>query len=273
VVGPARRTSSILAVTVVAGFASSIFLPLTGLLLAQLGWRHTLLVLAGVLATIAVPAHLLAVPGRRSRSRRPTSSGPAAATALRDAGFWLLTSSFAVHAAATSAMGVLLVGYLVHAGHSTTVAATLAGLLGVLSVTGRLATTGFARRYSMARVTAAMFALQGAGAAALPLAGPRLAGAAACVTAFGLGFGIATIAKPAILADRYGTSGFATIAAAMSVPVIAAKAAAPLVAASLAPTVFTTSVSLLCLLSAVLLALSARPRGSHSALVRPNRTD
>jgi MFS family permease len=45
---PARRSAAILAITVVASFASTIFLPLTGLLVADHGWRTALLVLAAI---------------------------------------------------------------------------------------------------------------------------------------------------------------------------------------------------------------------------------
>ena len=58
--------------------------------------------------------------------------------ALHDRRFWCLAVAFVAHGAAMSAMTVHLVGFLVHRGHPATFAATVAGLLGVLSVTGRL---------------------------------------------------------------------------------------------------------------------------------------
>lgn len=258
-VEPARRDNALLAVTIVAGFASSIFFPLTGLLLEQYGWRTTLLILAGMLAVITVPGHLLVVPSRtRHHHTATTRTGMPVREALRDKSFWLLAMAFVVHGAALSAMGVLLIVYLQHAGHTTAVAATLAGLLGILSVTGRLVTTGLAKRHSMLTVTAVVFAVQALGAAALPFLGGTLAGAAACVIAFGLGFGVATIARPAILASRYGTARYATIAAAMTVPITLAKAAAPLGAALLLPSLFIAAVAVACLVAAVLLAVAAR---------------
>lgn len=78
------------------------------------------------------------------------------------------------------------------------------------------------------------------------------------MVAFGLGFGVATIARPAILATRYGTARYATIAATMTVPVTLAKAAAPLGAALLIPNMFMLSVATACLLAAVLLTTAAR---------------
>jgi predicted MFS family arabinose efflux permease len=254
---PSRRDTSLLAVTIVAGFASSIFFPLTGWLNAAYGWRTTLLILAGLLAITAIPGHLISVPGRHVH-RHHDHVGTPVAYALRDKGFWYLTAAFVAHTAAVSAVGVLLVSFLRQAGHPATIAATLAGLLGVLSVTGRLATTGLARRHGMPAVTAAVFAVQALGVAALPHLGRSIAGAAACVIAFGLGFGVATIARPAIVAARYGTTRYATIAAAMTLPVTIAKATAPLGAALLAPGMFMTIAAVACVGAAALLIAATR---------------
>jgi predicted MFS family arabinose efflux permease len=253
-----RRDRALLAVTIVAGFASSIFFPLTGWLLAHHTWRTTLVFLAALLAAVTIPGHLTAVPGRRDHQAGAHSrNGVSVRDALRTTGFWLLAAAFVAQGAATSAVSVLLVAYLRHAGQPATAAATISGLLGVLSVTGRLATTGLARRHGMATVTAAVFTIQAAGAAALPYVAGSLAWAAVCITAFGLGFGVATIARPAILAHRYGTHRYATIAAAMNLPIILAKAAAPLGAAALGVNHFLPWTAAACLLAAGLLWTAA----------------
>ncbi len=255
---PQRRDNALLAVTIVAGFASSIFFPLTGLLLEHHGWRTTLIILAILLAAVTTPAHLLTVPGRRQHLTRKTAAGSSVREALRDKAFWLLAGAFVIHGAAISAVGILLVTYLLHAGHAATTAATLSGLLGLLSVTGRLATTGLSKRFGMTTVTAAVFAVQAVGAAALPFLGGAIAGAAACIVAFGLGFGVATIARPAILATRYGTSRYATIAGIMTLPITLAKAGAPLAAAAVAPNAFLFAAAVACGTSALLLLRISR---------------
>ena len=257
---PERRASAMLAVTIVGGFASSIFFPLTGRLNETHGWRTTLVILAILLAATAVPAHLIAVPtGRRAAAVHRGEGG--VRHALADSGFRLLAAAFVLHSAAVAAVGVLLVTYLGEAGHPATLAATLAGLLGVLSVTGRLATTALARRFGMPLITAAVFAVQAVGIAGLPFLSGSVAGAAACVTAFGLGFGVATIARPAILADRYGTGRFATIAGLIAFPMTIAKALSPLGAALLAPDVFMWTAGAACLAAAALLAAIGAPSG------------
>jgi MFS family permease len=103
--------------------------------------------------------------------------------------------------------------------------------IGVLSVTGRLVTTGLRRRYWMTTSVAAIFAVQAAAAAALPVLGGNTVAAIIAVTGFGLGFGVATIAEPALLTDRYDTRRYAAIACLIVVPSTAPLAAAPLAAA------------------------------------------
>jgi predicted MFS family arabinose efflux permease len=276
---PVRRSTGLLAVTVVAGFASSIFLPLAGILNAHLGWRHAVAVLAAILAAATIAPHLLVLPGGAAPVRAGSldRSGPGAAAlravvvraALRDKGFWLLAIAFVAHGGALSIVAVHLVSYLTTLGHPPAFAAAVAGLLGVLSVTGRLVTTGLRRWYATTTVTAAVFALQAGAIAVLPLVGRDAAGAIVCVVLFGLGFGVATIARPALLAERYDTAGYATLAGALALPATVAKAGAPLAAAVISatgggyPAVMVT-VATACLVAAVALGL-VKPAGPRRA--------
>ncbi|MEV4278644.1 MFS transporter [Actinoplanes xinjiangensis] len=234
----ARRPRAILGMIVVAGFASTVFMPLTGWLTDRHGWRTTLLILAALYGCVAAPLHLLVV-------RRPSSAAGASGhetsayrrilirAAIRDSRFWWLAVAFVAHAAAMTTMTVHLVGYLVSRDHPATFAATTAGLLGVLSVTGRLLLTAVGRRLRLHRVVAVVFAVQAAGALSLPLLGGTRLGAVLAVTAFGLGFGISSLATPQLLADRYGTVAYGSIAGTLAACVTLAKAGAPLAAAAL----------------------------------------
>jgi hypothetical protein len=82
-------------------------------------------------------------------------------------------------------------------------------------------------------LVAAVYTVQAAAAVSLPIVAVSRAGAALAVVAFGLGFGVASLVKPTMLADRYGTTAFATIAGILATPITLAKAAAPLAAAGL----------------------------------------
>jgi MFS family permease len=272
---PHRLGNALLAVTVVAGFASSIFLPLTGALVHACGWRTGMLVLAVVHGGLTIPLHaaVLRRPaqpagGTSTPRRRGHDAARRAAVqrALHDRGFWLLTVAFLAQAAAVSALTVHLVAYLIQFGHPATFAAAIAGLLGVLSVTGRLAVTGLQRRTGLHTVVAAVFTIQAVAAASLPLVGRSTLGAVTAVIGFGLGFGVATIARPAMLAARYDTIGYATISGILTVPLTIAKAAAPLGAAALythtgSYTAVLAATSTACLIASV--AITASRHISH----------
>ncbi|WP_328992735.1 MFS transporter [Kribbella sp. NBC_01245] len=261
VTAPAARTRALLGITLVAGFASSIFIPLTGYLVDAYDWRRTLLILAATLGFLTIPLHATALRRTGPRHGVPQRSG-SPARALRDPGFWLLAAAFVLHSGAQAVIAVHLVLYLVNLGHSTATAASLAGVLGLLSVTGRIATTISLRWLPMATIMAGVLVLQGVSISMLPLVGRNLAGAIACLVLFGLGFGISSIATPAILLDRYGATGYATIAGTLATPVIISRASAPLGAAILAgsagyhPVIL--SVAAACLTAAALLTLGRR---------------
>jgi predicted MFS family arabinose efflux permease len=257
---PRRRSSALLSVTLVAGFANSIFVPLTGQLIHSLGWHHALLVLAAVV-TATVPLHGLALrgvgPAVASTARR---SSPA--RVLRDKGFWLIATAFVLHNAALAVIAVHLVVYLTKLGHAPTVAAGLTGLLGVLSVTGRIVTTVAKRWLPITMITAAVMVLQGVAIGALPFIGRTVAGAAISLVLFGLGFGVASVATPAILLERYGADGYATISGILATPATIGRATAPLGAAALVTSIGYQSLILTaattCLVSAAALATTWR---------------
>lgn len=234
---PERRTKALLGMIVVAGFASTIFMPLTGLLEDRYGWRTTLLALAALYATVAIPLHAIVIrrPSQGPAVKRSTQATRAAEVraAVRDARFWCLGIAFVAHGSAMSAMTVHLVGFLVTAGHPATFAATISGLLGVLSVTGRLLLTAARRRFRLHTVVAGIFAVQATAAISLPFVGDTRLGAVVAVTGFGIGFGVASLATPSLLAGRYGTTAYASIAGTLNTPVTLAKAGAPLAAAAL----------------------------------------
>ncbi|OJF10997.1 MFS transporter [Couchioplanes caeruleus subsp. caeruleus] len=260
-----RRSRALLTITVVAGFASSVFLPLTGWLTDAHGWRTALLILAAVQA-VTVPLHALLLR-RPSTPAAPHASARAAPQSIRaalaDRGFWLLAIGFTAHTTAVSAFTVHLVAALTSWGHRPAFAATIAGLLGVLSVAGRLITTGLQRRHRTTTVTATVFTLQAAAALLLPVVGAGIGGSIGAVVGFGLGFGVATIAKPLLLTERYDTRRYATLAGALVVPVTLAKAAAPLAAAYLHTatgsyaTVF-TAIAVCCAIAAAAIAAATR---------------
>lgn len=152
-------------------------------------------------------------------------------------------------------IAVHLVQYLITLGHPAVVAATLAGLLGLLSVTGRVVTTLSTRWLPMATIVGGILFGQGVAMSLLPVVGRHLWGAIACLVLFGLGFGVASIATPVILLQRYGGTGYGTIAGTLAAPILIAKATAPLGGALLAAAVGYRALVLLVALACVVAGL------------------
>jgi predicted MFS family arabinose efflux permease len=228
------RDRAVLALTVVAGFASTVYLPLAGWLVDARGWRDALVILAVILAALTIAPHALVLRrrpedlGLEPDGARPSErerSVPAGA-ALRDALFWWLTAAFFLGTLPVAAIGVHLVSYLVDLGHDPAFAATATGLLGAMSVTGRVIVTFLSRCLPQAWVTAFVFVLQAVALLLLPLWHDRL-GVLAFVALFGLGFGVVTITRASLVARHYGVGHYGTIGGVSAAFVIGARAAAP----------------------------------------------
>jgi sugar phosphate permease len=253
------RHQALAVLTVVAGFASVVFTPLAGWLVEAQGWRGALVTLAAILGTLTIPPHALALRRRPEdlglrpdgAAAHPLPQAPVATRgspiddtparsvstrkALRDPGFWWLTAALFLATLAVTVISVHLVAYLRERGYSAGLAATWAGLLGAGVVLGRVAVIGAGRRLPLPLVTAAMFALQAL--AVLVLMGwRRPAGVAAFVGLFGLGVGLVSFARAALVADFYGRASYATISGVLALLLTAARALAPVGASTLRTT-------------------------------------
>jgi cyanate permease len=226
-----ERASALLTLTVVAGFASTIFLPLTAALEAAGGWRSALRWLAVLLAVVTVLPHALVLrdhaPGTGARVGRPRDR--ASRALLADPTLRWTAVAFVAGTLSVVAVSAHLPALLVERGQGPAFAAAAAGSLGLLSVAGRVALTVSARRIAFPRVLAWLFLAQAAALAGLPLASGR-AGVVAFVLVYGAGFGAITIARPVILTELYGARGYAALAGVVALAITCARAAAPLAA-------------------------------------------
>ena len=238
------RSAALLTLTVVAGFASTIFLPLSQALVDAIGWRQALLVLAALLAACAVPQALLlrrspadlglGVDGDRPQELVvPEPGTPAEARgAWRGRPVRLLTAAAVLETLAGTVVAVHLVAYLRDSGAGAGLAAGAAGAIGVLSVAGRVAVTGLARRVGLARLAAVMVAGQALGVAAL-LALPQRVGVPVFVLLFGAGFGVMTIARPWLLGRYVPVQVFGSVSGRQSLATGAGRVVAPVAAGAL----------------------------------------
>ncbi|MBM7517542.1 MFS transporter [Nocardioides nitrophenolicus] len=249
-----RRDTAIVVVTMITGFATSFFYPLTGWLDGQIGWRPSLLVLGAALAVTAIPLHAFVVPSRAMHSALLADrSGVRLGEALRNSRFWLLLVAFVLQGGANAAFLLLMVTYFRDVGFSAGTAASLPLAVGILQLTSRLALAPLAARFGMTRVTAVSFAVQGVGMLVLPLVGTSIPLTLMCIAFFGLGYGISVVARPSIVADIFGVTTFASILSVMTVPMAVSRAGAPLVATWLQDWRFLVVMGLACVLSAAAL--------------------
>jgi MFS family permease len=228
---------AITTLTLFGGFASTVFWPLTQLLIAEMGWRDALFVLAALNLVVCAPIHWVVLPadGRPARvhAARPAGQG-AFRAALRMPVFYLLTIAFTGNALVFSATQVHLMSVLQVKNMSAASAALVGAMIGPMQVTGRVLELAFASR--LAASTVGMVAM-----AFLPLSlgllvlvtGVQWPLLAAFAIIYGSGNGVMTIVRGAIPAELFGREAYGAVNGAMAAPVIVAKAIGPLVAALL----------------------------------------
>jgi MFS family permease len=255
------RHAALLTLTVVAGFASTIFLPTSQLLIEEVGWRTALLVLAGLLAACAFPQALLlrrapadlglAPDGRPEPQGAPENGAPSGAVVLAAEGdvhrfrgpaaAWRhpavrwLTLAAALEMLAITAVAVHLVAFLLESGAPPGLAAAAAGALGALSVFGRVVLTTLGSRVGIGRLTAVMTAGQAVGVALL-FALPQPVGTVLFVLLFGAGFGVIHIARPALLGSYVPPEVFASVSGQQAMASQAGRVVAPVAAGTLVST-------------------------------------
>ena len=240
------RRSALTAITLVAGLASTIFLPLENHLIEAYGWRRALVILAVVLAAITIPLHALvlrpspvhplgAVRPARAKVASVTAAAPvivqasAVGSALSRAPFWFLAGAFVASSFVTSALALHQVALLVDEGHSAAFAASATGALGAMQLPGRLLFAPLERLLSRRAVTVIVFAALAAGVGLLTTATTR--GAIWCfVVLYGMGRGMSTLLRATLVADLFGATNYGTISGVLSAFTTVATAAGPLFA-------------------------------------------
>ena len=231
---PARhRDRALLAVTIVAGFASTIFMPIEAWLLVRFGWRQSLLVLAAVLAVITIPIHVLVLrrpphaaqprDGAITHDDRP---GVTLSVAARTAVFWVLAAAFFAGNFTTNSVTVHVIPYLSEHGYSPTVAAVTIGWMGAMQVPARIFFAPIAARFGHGGVTAAIFFMQAAAMVQLALVShvPTLV---PMIVMQGAANGMATLARATAIAAIFGPLHYGSIAGAIALGANGARAFAP----------------------------------------------
>ena len=242
---PDNFRRAIITLTFLGGLASTVFIPLSAWLIATLGWRHALWVLAALHLCLCAPLHawvLRHAPAAKAAnagthpSAHPVATDPVPRPALgqhlRSAPFVLVGAFIVLLMAATAALPAHLVSllrenHLPEAWVITTVAS-----IGVLQVLGRLLMYFFEHRLDLHQVNRLVPTLIPLGLAALLIAPmaetAHVTWVLLFVLLYGLGNGMLTVVKGTAVAEYVSRDDVARLNGVLGLPTALARAAAPL---------------------------------------------
>lgn len=233
-----RRSAALAVITFAAGFASTIFIPLTDALYHAFGWRTAIFILAILLAITTIPLHALMLRRRPADlgllpdgepvtlETRPLPASLSLSDALHSRFFWLMTLAFSLAALAAAAIRVHFIPLLIDSGINASTAAFASGSIGMMQVAGRVIFAPLDARISGRVLVAGVFALQSAGMFAL-LWGISLLTVVIFVAVFGAAYGAMTLARASIIAELFGAAHYGRISSVMAIFLTLAGTAAP----------------------------------------------
>jgi MFS family permease len=213
-------------ITLIAGFASTVGWPLSGLMLATWGWREACIGWALIHLVVALPLNAWLPRGNKTVAAPETPEVEDAPPPSRLA-LGLLAFVFAATWFNSTAMAAHLPGLLQAAGASTAVAIAAGALIGPAQVAARVLEFGLLRRFHPLISTRAAAAAHPVAAVALVIFGGPAAYAFALL--HGAGNGILTIAKGTLPLALFGTAGYGRRIGWLNAPARILQAAAPLI--------------------------------------------
>jgi len=214
--GPLSRRG-ITAMTLVGGLASTAFIPLTHLLIAQLGWRDALAALAAINLAVCGTIHALVIrddsgTAQPRVSAAPPSGSPSSARrVLRHPAFWGFVTTSVLHNALFTGFAVHLVPLLVERGLSLGEAVAAFSLVGPAQVVARVMIAFGERAMSMRAVGMMACGFVVAAFALLPFLRPEPWLVVAFALVYGAGNGIMTIVRAVLPADIFGRADYGAI--------------------------------------------------------------
>lgn len=234
-----HRIRAMVLVTMAAGLASTIFIPLATVLLEAFGWRDALRLLALLLGVTTLPLHALVLRDRPARlglepdgaglrlPRQPPETRVTTGMALRTPAFWWLTAAFSLDRVSSVGMAAHAVVLLLERGHTPGLVAAVAGSIGLVQVAGRLLFSPASGKASLVQLTVLTFVIRAASLLVLLLVDAPL-GMWAFAALFGLANGATTLARGGLVGAVFGAAHYGTINGGMSTVIAVAQTLSPL---------------------------------------------
>ncbi|WP_025249477.1 MFS transporter [Pandoraea pnomenusa] len=237
---PRTFRAKITLITLVAGFASTVFIPLTQGFVDWFGWRGALVALASLNLAIALPIHLFAI---RSHSSGASTSNQRALVreankastkrALKSPVFWALAACFTAYYATFAALTFHLVPLMVERHVSHAVILTTMAIIGPAQVIARAAWFATGRNVKPSIIGLIVTTVFPVSVVVLLLAGSSPYALALFALLYGGANGMMTILRGTIVQDLMWTEGYGGISGLLSMPSNIAKGIAPISAAAI----------------------------------------
>lgn len=221
-------------VTLFGGLASTVFIPLTQVLIEEFGWRQALVVLAALQLLVCLPVHGFGLRDRAGAGRSGAGGLPSAGAvghAVRSRVFWFLALCFVATSMINAIFSFHMVPILVERGFAMINVVGAIAVMGPSQVVGRLLLFGLGRRVSPVTAGRIALGLQPVAVLVLALLPTSLAGIYAFAILYGLVNGTMTIVRATAIPDLLGRAGYGAISGLLALPPTAVHAATPLVAA------------------------------------------
>jgi MFS family permease len=218
---------AIITLTFLGGLASTVFIPLSSWLVAALGWRDALLVLASLHLLVCAPMHAMVLRNAPPAAAGSTRTGPPAAL-LRSPPFLLIGVFVVGMMAVTAALPPHMISLLREGGMAEAWVIAIPASIGLLQVAGRLLLFFFERHFDLHVANRVIPWLIPLGLGALLGAAVHPAAALAFVVLYGLGNGMLTIVKGTAIAQYVDREHVAALNGALGIPSAVARAIAPL---------------------------------------------
>jgi len=237
---PGSFRTKITLITLVAGFASTVFIPLTQVLVDWLQWRGALLALAGFNLAICLPVHVFAIGRDAPREDDPDYKAALKATnaaatrrALRTPTFWALAVCFTAYYATFAALTFHLVPLMTERRVSPTLILITMATIGPAQVLARVLWFTIGRNVRPSVVGIVITIAFPASVVVLMCAGmsPTLLILFAII--YGGANGMMTILRGTIVQDAMWTEGYGAVSGLLSMPSNIAKGIAPISAAAI----------------------------------------
>ncbi|RUZ70659.1 MFS transporter [Mesorhizobium sp. M7A.F.Ca.US.006.01.1.1] len=214
-IGVPRPQRSITHLTLIAGFASTLFWPLTSALHAHLTWREVYLMFAALNLGLCLPIHAWlmrlsrrhATAASQERGSAPYEAGAPLDPRRGRAVFLLMLAGFASEGFVLSAILIHMVPLTAALGLGTA-GLFVSTMFGPAQVASRLINMLFGGRLQQTHLAVIAALLLTAGLCALLLTTPWLPGAFLFVLLFGLGSGLTSIVGGTLPLELFGREGY-----------------------------------------------------------------